>query len=249
MAKSGKTYVFILSTMRSGSTLLKALLAEAPDVSNIPEFNFHKIKEAKHIRQLHKLSDHPILVLKKPAWFQEAYNYPKVPRVKNWRIIVLTRDVHHVVSSIRKMSFGGIEPVFPGFIDHWFANEYWSRVYRRIHRKFGPQRNLPNVTWIRYEDLITDPLSETKRLFEFIGSEKTEGTNRYSEPEDYNWRWGSDDGGPTIQTLQVQPPKPISDRKRDILERVTRYKRVSDIRTLLGYVDFAEKPHLKEPSA
>lgn len=235
MGKSQKTYVFILSTMRSGSTLLKALLGEASDVSNIPEFNFHKIKEAKHIRELHRLSEEPILVLKKPAWFYEAYYYPKIPRVKNWRIIVLTRDVHHVVDSLRRMSFGKLEPYFPGFIDHWFANEYWSRVYRRIHRKFGPQRNNPQVAWVRYEDLIRNPIEETQRLYQFIGSDKMDGTESYGEPKDYEWRWGSDDGGPTIQTLKVQPPGPLSEKKRSILERVTRNSRVTDIRTLLGY--------------
>jgi len=36
-----KTIVLIVSSMRAGSTLLKALLAEAPDVSNLPEFNFN----------------------------------------------------------------------------------------------------------------------------------------------------------------------------------------------------------------
>ena len=35
-----KTVVLIMCSMRSGSTLLKALLAEADDVSHLPEVNY-----------------------------------------------------------------------------------------------------------------------------------------------------------------------------------------------------------------
>jgi len=223
--------------MRSGSTLLKALLAEAPDVSHMPEFNFHKIREAKHIRKLHRLSEKPIVVLKKPAWYNEIYYYPKVPRVKNWKIIVLTRDVHHVVASLRKMTFMRGEPHVPGFVDHWFANEYWSRVYRRIHRKFGPHKNNPNVIWTRYEDLVQNPVPETLRLFQFIGSDQDTGVSSYNEPETFQWKWGSDDGGTKIQTLNVQPPPVLTEHKISILKRVTRNHRVSRMREILHYTE------------
>jgi hypothetical protein len=36
-----KSFVFIASAQRSGSTLLKALMAAAPDVSHLPEVPFH----------------------------------------------------------------------------------------------------------------------------------------------------------------------------------------------------------------
>ena len=37
-----KKFVLLLSTMRSGSTLLKALLANAPDISHLPEVDWQQ---------------------------------------------------------------------------------------------------------------------------------------------------------------------------------------------------------------
>ena len=42
---ASKKFVFIASAQRSGSTLLKALLASAADVSHLPEVPFHQYGE------------------------------------------------------------------------------------------------------------------------------------------------------------------------------------------------------------
>ena len=48
--------------MRSGSTLLKALLAEAEDVSNLPEQNFQKfVGDAQAAETIARLDEHPIM--------------------------------------------------------------------------------------------------------------------------------------------------------------------------------------------
>ena len=39
-----RTIAIELSTMRSGSTLLKALMSAAPDISSLPEVNFAKFQ-------------------------------------------------------------------------------------------------------------------------------------------------------------------------------------------------------------
>ena len=60
--------VCVASTMRSGSTLLKALLAEASDVSNLPEQNFQKfVSDAQAADKIAALDDNPIIVLKRPV--------------------------------------------------------------------------------------------------------------------------------------------------------------------------------------
>lgn len=242
MGRTNKSYVFILSTMRSGSTLLKALLAEAPDISHIPEFNFHKIREARHLRKLHQLSDKPILVLKKPAWFNEVHYYPRVPGLKRSKIIVLVRDVHHVVKSVKKMSLPRFESLAPGWVDDWIASSYWARVYRRLYSKFGPHQNHPHVIWVRYEDLISDPVQVTQQLFQFVGSAQEDGVSAYSTPQHFEWKWGKDDGGSTIQTLKVQPPGPESHQKRQLLQRMRRIRRVQEVRALLGYSNPEPQP-------
>ena len=67
--------------MRSGSTLLKALLAEAEDVSNLPEQNFQKfVGDAQAAETIARLDEHPIIVLKRPGWYNEVGNYPRCPK-------------------------------------------------------------------------------------------------------------------------------------------------------------------------
>ncbi len=228
-----KTAVFILSTMRSGSTLLKALLAEAPDVSNLPEVDFQKLRRRDVRQKLSELAPEPIVVLKRPAWFHEASSYPKLPPVGNRKFIVLTRDVHHNVASIRKMVFRTWASHIPDWVDHWFGEGYWARVYRLLHNRF--EDGDPNVTWLRYEDLVAEPIRETKRLFDFMGSRQEHGIDSYSPPDGYEWKWGSDDGGPKIQSLRVQPPKPHTPELESMLTRLLRNKRIAQLRAQLGY--------------
>ena len=72
--------VCVASTMRSGSTLLKALLAEASDVSNLPEQNFQKfVSDAQAADKIAALDDNPIIVLKRPGWYNEIGSYPRLP--------------------------------------------------------------------------------------------------------------------------------------------------------------------------
>ena len=229
---SEKTIALELSTMRSGSTLLKALMAAAPDISSLPETDFQKFQSPDAASKIAALCDERIVVLKRPAWFNETKSYPKLPNASEVKQVILARDVHTSTASLRKMAFRKVEPIIPQFVDNWLANGYWAAVYANLFARF-PDNGSTNF-WIRYEDLVQDPVQWTCKLFQFLGSDRTEGIDSYPPPSGYDWKWGSDDGGDKIKSLKVQAPK-IPQSSLDILERVKDLPRVSEVRAQIGY--------------
>ena len=88
---------------------------------------------------------------------------------------------------------------------------------------------------VRYEDLVSDPILQTRKLYEFIGSCRQEGTKKYSAPQDYSWRWGSDDGSPNIRSLEVQPPREKKREEKRLLRLMKECEPIRELRTRLGY--------------
>lgn len=233
--KPPKQIVCLASTMRSGSTLLKALLAEANDVSNLPEMNFQRYSDRDNaIEQLGQLDSRSIILLKRPAWYTETNTYPRLPKIDDLKVVVLVRDVYDTVQSCRKMTFRFSERVVSPLADGWLARRYWlkiSRSLRDLHEDQNVQTQL-----IRYEDLVSNPLEETQSLFEFIGSAHGQGVDSYSRPDDFKWRWGRDDGSPNIRSLKVQPPRQKAQSNRRLLRIIEETPEIVDIRKRLGYV-------------
>lgn len=222
----------MLSTMRSGSTLLKALLSVPEDVSNLPETNFQRFQSADASKRIAALAPEPIILLKRPAWFNEGRRYPKLPNARGIKRIILARDVHANLLSLRKMAYRKLERCMPVFLDKWMAKYYWARVYGTLAERFP--KDDPSNYWIRYEDLVQEPIHYTKELFEFIGSSQAEGIDNYARPGSYDWKWGTDDGGHKIKSLKVQA-SPIPPRAMEILENVKGIPDVSTTRRKLGY--------------
>lgn len=231
---SEKTIALELSVMRSGSTLLKALMAAAPDISSLPETNFQKFQSATAASEIASLCDERIVVLKRPAWFNETKRYPKLPNISKVKRVILARDVHTTTASLRKMVFRKAELWAPKYIDNWFANNYWAPVYANLLDRFPDDGN--SNFWIRYEDLVQKPIEWTGKLFRFLGSDRTEGIDSYPPPQGYDWKWGSDDGGDKIKSLTVQAPK-IPQSSLAILERVQGLPQVALVRARLGYAN------------
>ncbi len=228
-----KQIVIELSTMRSGSTLLKALLGSLDDTSSLPEIDFQKFQSPDARQEIEVLSDKPIVILKRPAWFNEGKRYPKLPNANKLKQVILTRDVATNVISLRKMVFRKIEPFIPQWLDILFANLYWAPVYKSLLTKF-PKSDSSNF-WLRYEDLVENPIYWTEKLFTFIGAQETAGIDSYRKPE-YKWQWGTDDGGDKIKSLKVQPnPLPV-ERIKKIHQSLKNSPLVHETRKALGYI-------------
>src|SRR3989338_798700 len=93
-----KTIVLVMSSARSGSTLLKALLGEARDISHLPEVDYSKFgTDSFYVyRKAYFLSKKRIIILKYPGVATKLS--PALERIK---IIVLVRDTYGVVQSLQ----------------------------------------------------------------------------------------------------------------------------------------------------
>lgn len=223
-----KTIAVVLSPMRSGSTLLKALLAVPDDVSDLPETNFQRFPTDTDPRLL-RLAPEPILVLKRPCWFTEIGVYPKIPSGPNVKRIVLARDCYEVVSSVKRMALRSFHPFIGWMFDDYLINHYWAGVYDRLTQMSGPNTHI-----VRYEDLVDDPIKHTAELFAFIGSAHKEGIDGYNQPGAYSWKWGQDDGSDRIKSLKVcSRKKPRVDLR--LLKRIQNSPRVAEIQARLNY--------------
>jgi hypothetical protein len=222
--------------MRSGSTLLKALLASAPDVSDLPETNFQVLANSAQNERLYGLSGEPILVLKRPGWFNEVGRYPRLPTGLNLRKIVLVRDVYENVLSVRKMAFRHLPFLIKtGVGNQFFCARYWHDTNARLRQiaEADPETTL----LLRYEDLLADPITHTAHLFAFIGSAQTQGIDTYDRPSTYQWGWGRDDGGDTIKSMKVQSPQPQAYTDRELFAVIKSSPEVLKLRKQLGYAD------------
>lgn len=230
-----RTFAVLASTMRSGSTLLKALLAGAPDVSHLPEVNFQSVlpSPAKR-RKLEESAAEPILLLKRPAWFHETGRYPRIPDGLPVRRILLLRDAYETVRSVGRMLGGKRFDRFPGFPGQRFlARRYWAPVTRRL---LAVAREHPGESiLVRYETLLEAPEEETLRVFRFLGSVRTSGTRSYANPDGFRWKWGSDDGSERIRTKEVQPPRPLGAQETRRRERLLALPQIHRVREEAGY--------------
>ena len=198
MFNSSRVLCFIHSSMRSGSTLLKALLAEANDISNIPEVNYSQYspKFLTRFRLLSK-SNKRIVVIKLPSSHKSYRSYPYYVDDKSLRII-LFRDPVEVYVSLKKMYYHRNRQFYQE-IDGPLFEKYWLGTYNNLISHFNK-----NVIFVSYENILERPKFVTLRLFSFLQSERKLGVDTYRIPENFTWSWGSDDGSKKINTLKVQ---------------------------------------------
>ena len=228
-----KTIVILLCCVRSGSTLLKALLAEAEDVSHLPEIDFRDHMSDKYgfYRSVYALDEKRILVLKRPHWFKNANDDRDIPALPTVKTIVLLRDVSGVVGSIKDMLTQVDQKRFKEYIDYDENQmvDYWCDTYENIYKTLDDMDQ--NYRIVKYEELVANPKAVTADLFSYIGSQQKEGVDVYKVPEKYTWDWGKDDGGQKIKNLKVQKSAHEGfSIKNEFLtnERVTKIKTMFD---------------------
>lgn len=222
-----KTLVLVLCTMRSGSTLLKALLGEAPDVSHLPEVRFIGPVESDldFYARFSGLAPERIVLLKHPLWFKNGIAQFTVPALDRIRLVGIVRDCYPTLCSIKAMPRDDI-PADADLIDYWLDST--TQILAR-YREAGARGRC-----VRYEDLVANPVAETQALFEFMGSTMHHGVTQYSRPQHGEWEWGSDDGGPKIRSLEVTASTEPA-RDESLLALIDGDERVARLRKELGY--------------
>lgn len=233
-APPGRTLAVIASTMRSGSTLLKALLQQAPDVSRLNEVDFQPFaRPGADGSRLWELDPRPILLLKRPAWYHETGTYPRLPDVVPRRVILLVRDCQGTVESLRKMTFGPLAGPASLLVDRWLARGYWAKVTGRLADLADAGGE--DFRLVRYEDLVSRPIDVTAGLFRWLGSAQQSGVDQYQPPTGGGWRWGRDDNSPRIRTLKVQAPRDRGHDNGRLTRLIRREKAIGLVRSRLGY--------------
>ena len=190
-----RNVVCLVSSMRAGSTLMKALLGQADDVSHLPEYDFSTLNSFSRNRAcyiLMKLAPEKHLILKKPRWFSEK-SYPSVPPL-DCKVIVLFRDMPGVVNSLMKR--------WPD-LSMEDAIAYWQETYSSILENLKPFPQ-ERVHYTSYQDLLKNPKEATAKLFQFIGSQQSTGVLEYKFPKSGKWEWGKDDGSGNIFSMSVR---------------------------------------------
>ena len=222
-----KKLVLILSTMRSGSTLLKALLGAAPDVSHLSEVKFHHLQMNRYAfyNRFHALAPEPIVVLKHPAWFTDPINRFAVPKLPCVRLLCLVRDCYPTLLSLKSM------PDSDTRSDEYLV-EYWVKMTRRILNKLEQHESRSRL--VRYEDLVEHTIETSLELFRFVGSTMKTGVATYSRPDGGAWTWGSDDGGDKIRSREIRATHSHADDPA-LLECINRHPEVAALRERLDY--------------
>lgn len=226
-----KNIVILVSTMRSGSTLLKSLLASAPDVSCLPETDYRDyfFNDDYFYREASKISSERIILIKSVTWLNEGKFRRRFPCHENVKVIIIVRDVYNVVISLmnRKNVIQYKMMTKQDFIDYWCSsNESLIESSRDLNHGFR---------LVKYEELLKKPIIVTKELFDFIGSQRQEGTDTYQKPASFEWRHGNDDGGDKIKSLKVQPDSGNDKLDEELIKLINASDRVRRVREVLGY--------------
>lgn len=211
--------------MRSGSTLLKALLATNSEVSDIAEVHFSMIHTI--------VSDKPFIVIKCPAYYNEL-DYPVLPQTEA-RKLLLIRNPYDTVMSLKRMNIATKVPAASPLHNEIILLSYWVCIYQNLIDKFLFSSR--EVSIIRYEDLSANPMGQTQKIFAFIGVKDTKGATSYHLPKNYKWKWGNDDGGDIIKTLKVQNMQSLRNNGL-LLELIQKNKsHIWEIMNKFGYKD------------
>ena len=208
--------VFLLSPVRSGSTLLRMILDSHPDLHAPHELHLRDLKvdlstdyvaramaelglDARELqlllwdRVLHyelTRSGKPIIVNKTPndvfMWRRIAGCWPDA------RFVFLLRHPGDVVASWWKAR------------RHYSEKEVVESILRYATAVEEARTELPGAT-IRYEDLLADPEAETKKLCEFLGVEWKPEMLEYGQAKERSFKAGLGDWSRRIRSGRVEP--------------------------------------------
>jgi hypothetical protein len=212
--------VFVLSAPRSGSTLLRVMLNShsrlhaphethvrrltvqwAPSARQAMEACGHNRADVEHLlwdRVLHRelaRSGKEVLVEKTPSnvavWSRLATCWPDA------RFLFLIRHPGSVARSWHEADPAG-RP-WPRSVSH---------VRRYAEQLEEARANLPGLT-VRYEDITSDPVAETRRICGFLGLPWEPAMTEYGRHDHGEFAKGMGDWRHKIRTGTVQPGRPL----------------------------------------
>lgn len=193
--------IYVFSTMRSGSTLLKSLLQENLGITYYPELHILDRGQNKYLtyEKIYQQRQNGYVIAKKPAPYEGFAAYPKVHTFKRQRFILLFRDPNEVLHSIKRMNEdAGVA------MDAETVQQYISQVFRQ-QLAFNQQHPKVSVL-VLYEDLIQRPEEEMERLLAFIGYD-TERVKTNYRANLNRGPWGTDDISDTFNSGKVVAKK------------------------------------------
>jgi Sulfotransferase family len=214
--------VFILSSVRSGSTLLRLIVdahsrLHAPHELPLKDLNANPMStyleksvaalglqqrdlddllwdRLLHYQLVH--SGKEILVSKTPnnvfVWRRIAGCWPDA------RFVFLLRHPAAIVASRLKER------------SHYTEDEATSSILRYAQALEEARDELPGLT-VRYEDLTADPQRETTRLCEFIGVDWEPEMLEYAREKDANFKKGLGDWSTRLHSGKIQEPEKVPD--------------------------------------
>ncbi len=228
-----KQIVLILSSMRCGSTLFKALLAEAPQIDHLNEKSFHHSGNRYELYyKFHRLAASPIVLIKRPSFLFNYQSYPKLPNLP-LKVIVLVRNPLDTIRSIQDMmeKRQKSQKSIQQLIDYWLGT--YQNILSRVEQQGAPHH------WVRYVDLIAQPEKVTKRVFEFLDLPQQPGVHSYRKPLSGEWSWGKDDGGEKIKSLKIIKEKKSYEQAETLIRAIQEHEALQS---------FMDKHHISLPN-
>ena len=234
-----KRAVYIVSSVRCGSTLLKALLGAAPDVSHFGEQRPSMYPAEQHGQRsifyasyadLCAMSPKRFIVLKQPYGLGHYLKKLKYPVLPPWpaKVIVLFRNPEDVNASIQ-------EVFRTTNTSRKFTDEELMQFQHRYFRMIGDflETTRQDVFLTSYEQLVADPITVTREMFRFIGLPHQPGTDVYDQGQ-ASWEWKTDDGGPLIRSRKVvSRPTLAVWRDPDTFRRLSKAQTVVEFEELI----------------
>lgn len=208
-----KKAVYIMSAQRSGSTLLKALLANEPSISHLPEISpnpyaLHKFSSQYYF---HRLAKQQIIVFKIPRSPRVA-QYPVIGAGIDYYIYLFRNPVDvalSMLSSQREVNQIGMLPPFEDLREATDGQildrslRYWLETNKMISAAVAANSAM-KIKYISYESLVAQPEENLRSLLAFIGIQASGSFTTYNAYDDKNgWQWGRDDGGNLIRLKKV----------------------------------------------